>query len=106
MSEGSREDIGEVLLIHASLYVLADKWGVNSLKRLTLFKLHQTLSMLHLDGPKLPNIIKLAWYASSDERSPDLNTGVDELRELICQIALTSYPPGPDCHYLRLLNSM
>jgi hypothetical protein len=85
MREGSRENIDEILLIHVSLYVLAEKWGVDSLKRLTLFKLHQTLSMLCLDGPKVPNIVKHAWYAYSDQRIPSLNTRIDELRELTCQ---------------------
>ncbi|CZR54968.1 uncharacterized protein PAC_04853 [Phialocephala subalpina] len=85
VSEGSNENIGEVLLTHASLYVLAEKWGVESLKRLTLVKLHQTLSMLQLDGPKVTNIIKLARYVYSEENTPDLNTGIDELRRLICQ---------------------
>jgi len=89
MSEGSDENIGEVLLIHASLYVLGEKWGVDSLKRLTLFKLHKTLSMLQLDGPKVTHIVKLARYAYSDENTPDLDNGTDGLRNLICQYAAT-----------------
>jgi hypothetical protein len=83
-SEGSSENISEVLLSHASLYILAEKWGVDSLKRLTLFKLHQTLSMLRLDGRKVPHIVELARYGYSDDNTPDLKTGIDELRELIC----------------------
>jgi len=87
INEGSNENIGEVLLIHASLYVLAEKWGVDSLKNLTLFKLHRTLSMLQLDEPKVIHIIKLVRYSYSDENTPDLNTGIDGLRNLICQYA-------------------
>jgi hypothetical protein len=37
---GPIESSGEVLLTYASLYVLAEKWGVNSLKILVLSKLH------------------------------------------------------------------
>jgi hypothetical protein len=40
MNDGPVESSGEVLLAHASLYVLAEKWGVNSLKMLVLSKLH------------------------------------------------------------------
>jgi hypothetical protein len=39
MNSGPVENSGEVLLAHASLYVLAEKWGVNSLKMLVLSKL-------------------------------------------------------------------
>ncbi len=85
ISEGSSENIGEILLIHASLYVLAEKWGVNSLKMLTLFKLHRSLSMFQLDGSKVSDILKLARYAYSDENTPDLNTAIDRLRNLVCQ---------------------
>jgi hypothetical protein len=87
MSEGSDENIGEVLLLHASLYVLAEKWGIDSLKSLALYKLHQTLKMLELDGPKVTHIIKLARYSYSDENIPDLDNGTDGLRNLICQYA-------------------
>jgi hypothetical protein len=79
------KNIGKVLLLHASLYVLAEKWGIDSLKRLTLFKIHKTLSMFSLDIPKLEHIVHLVRYAYSDERTPDLVTKVDGLRELICQ---------------------
>jgi hypothetical protein len=84
MSEGTNENISEVLLLHASFYVLADKWGVKSLKMLTLLKLHQTLSMLRLDTPKVQYIIELAQYTYSDKRTPDLDNGIDKLRELVC----------------------
>lgn len=84
INKGSNENISEVLLMHASLYVFAEKWGVDSLKKLTLFKLHQTMSILWLDLPKVPHIVKLARYVYSDERTPDLNNGIDQLRELVC----------------------
>lgn len=85
VGDGPSENIGEVLLIHASLYVLAEKWGIDRLKRLTLFKIHKTLGMFSLDTPKLEHIIHFVRYAYSDERTPDLETKMDGLRELICQ---------------------
>jgi hypothetical protein len=81
---GSSENAREILLVHASLYVLAEKWGVESLKMLTLFKLHRTLKMLRLDAPKVQDIAELTRYTYSDEMTPDLETGIDGLRELIC----------------------
>jgi hypothetical protein len=85
VGDGPSENIGEILLIHASLYVLAEKWGIDRLKRLTLFKIHKTLSMFSLDTPKLEQIIHFVRYAYSDQTTPDLDTKIDGLRELICQ---------------------
>lgn len=85
MNDISNENIWEVLFSHTKLYILADKWGVDSLKKLILLKLHQTLSMLSLNTPKVQGIVDLARYAYSDEGTPDLESGIDGLRELICQ---------------------
>lgn len=81
--DGPKEDVSEALLSHVSLYILADQWGVESLMRLSLFKLHKSLVMLELDGSKVSCIVELvrAGYAGTvDRESP-----IDELRELICQ---------------------
>jgi hypothetical protein len=83
MIKGSRCHIFESLLSHTSLYVLADKWGVESLKVLTLYKLHENLNMLKLDVEEVPDIVELARYGYSE--TPHLETGIDDLRELICR---------------------
>jgi hypothetical protein len=75
MNDGPVESSGEVLLAHASLYVLAEKWGV---------KLHQTLSTLRLDASKVQQVIDLARYAYLDSLTPDLETEIDGLRKLTC----------------------
>jgi hypothetical protein len=80
---GSEESIDEALLSHNSLYILAEKWGIDSLKALTLFKLHQTLCFFPLDELKVPRIVELARSAYSG--TPDLENGIDELRALTCQ---------------------
>jgi hypothetical protein len=49
VGNGPSKNISKILLIHASLYVLAKKWGIDRLKRLTLFKIHKTLSMFSLN---------------------------------------------------------
>lgn len=84
MNDRPVEKSSEVLLAHASLYVLAEKWGVNSLKTLVLSKLHQTLSTFNLDALKAQEVIDLARYAYSDGSTPDLETEIDGLRNLIC----------------------
>jgi hypothetical protein len=76
-------NITEALLSHTLLYVLAEKWGIDSLKMLTLFKLHQTLSMLMLDAPMVPHIMELVRHGYAG--TPDLDTGIDGLRDLLCQ---------------------
>lgn len=96
VSVGPSENVSEVLILYTSLYVLADKWGIDSLKRLTLFKIHKTLTLIeletmaHPDPPKLDQIIDFARYAYSNERTPDLENGMDELRELICLYLIDS----------------
>src|SRR2546423_1051763 len=45
LERGSPGNIHEILLIHASLYVLADKWAVDGMKGLSLFKLHKSLTL-------------------------------------------------------------
>jgi hypothetical protein len=84
MNDGPVKNSGKVLLAHASLYVLAEKWGVNSLKLSVLSKLHQTLSTLCLDASKVQEVIDLARYAYSDGLTPGLETEIDGLRKLIC----------------------
>jgi len=84
ITNGSSENIREVLLVHASLYALGEKWGVEKLKVLALYKLHRTLSIYPLDLEKLQHIVDLVRYTYSDERIPDLINGIDKLRELVC----------------------
>ncbi|PMD26189.1 hypothetical protein NA56DRAFT_698355 [Hyaloscypha hepaticicola] len=82
--DGPEENnITEALLSHTLLYILAEKWGIDSLKMLTLFKLHRTLSMLVLDSPKVPHVMELVRHGYAG--TPDLETGIDGLRDLLCQ---------------------
>lgn len=84
LADGEKENVSKILLVHASLYVLGDKWGVEELRMLALSKLHKTLSMLPRDVEKIPYIVDLTRYAYSDENTPDLESGMDNMRELIC----------------------
>lgn len=78
------ENIGQVLQLHASLYRLACKWEVGSLKNLSLSKLHKTLCMLNLKESKLQYILDLVRYVYSSNEVADLGNETDKLRELIC----------------------
>ncbi|XMA20292.1 hypothetical protein WAI453_013083 [Rhynchosporium graminicola] len=80
--EGPSQNIEEILIIHASLYILGEKWGIERLKQLALFKIHKSLCLFSLDIPKLEHIVMFVRYVY--ERTPDLRTKLDGLRELIC----------------------
>ena len=72
------EDYTNVFLGHARLYIFAEKWGVDSLKALTLNKLHRTLLTFNLYRGRIGDIIKLVNYAYSEDM-PDH----DDLRPLV-----------------------
>jgi len=79
---GAENNIIDALLSHTLLYILADKWGVESLKVLTLYKLHQSLEMLDFRAAFVADIVKLVRQGYS--HTMDLGTGIDSWRELIC----------------------
>jgi len=84
------QDQSNVLLIHATLYALAEKWGVDNLKKMSLFKLHQDLIALHLKTPGIEDLVDLMHYAYIDCHTPDLEHGIDELRGLICHYVVAN----------------
>ncbi|TVY51417.1 hypothetical protein LCER1_G007636 [Lachnellula cervina] len=77
------ENYTAVFLGHAQLYVFADKWGIESLKTLALFKLHRTLTTFTLYSARRPDIVELLRYTFSNDHTPDLVDGVDDLRSLV-----------------------
>ncbi|KAJ4310362.1 hypothetical protein N0V84_011010 [Fusarium piperis] len=54
------ESYRPVFLSHARLYILADKYGVNRLRRLTLARLHRTLTHYVVHRDRIPDLIALA----------------------------------------------
>ena len=83
-NENLHEDIGDILIIHASLYALGEKWGLEELKTLTLSKLHGTLKRVPREEFDIQHIVKLTRFVYSDENTPDWEDGIDRLRELVC----------------------
>ena len=72
-----------VLLCHASLYVLGNIRLIDSLKTLVLHKLHKTMSAFQLDSHNAEDIVDLARYAYSEEARVD--EGIGGLRGLVYQ---------------------
>lgn len=85
LERGSPGNIHEILLIHASLYVLADKWAVDGMKGLSLFKLHKSLTLLQVNAGTVSDIVGLVRYVYPDE-----NPALDELRDLMCHFVLAN----------------
>jgi hypothetical protein len=80
----------EAFLNHTSLYILGDLQLIDSLKALTLFKLHKTLCVFQLDDGNAEDIIALARYAYSEEGGGGaLDKGIGSLRSLVCQYMAT-----------------
>jgi hypothetical protein len=77
-------DYSNILLCHATLYVFGDLWMIDSLKALTLFKLHETLCAFQLDDTNAEDIVELARYAYLDEGKGS-DEGIGGLRNLVCQ---------------------
>ena len=92
-----------VLLSHASLYVLGDGQLVESLKALALFKLHKTLCAFELHNENIGDVTDLARYAYSGEDKV-IDGGIGGLRELVCQyMAIHSAELGQDERFMDLL---
>jgi len=77
------EDYTPVFLGHAYLYAFAEKWGIESLKELTLHKIHLTLSEFTLYEARCGDIVELVNFVYSNDNTPDLEDGLDALRALV-----------------------
>lgn len=61
-NESSAEDYTPLYLGHARLYVLAEKWGVSSVKSLVLHKLNATLHGYTPYEVRYDNVVELIRY--------------------------------------------
>lgn len=80
-NKGSEEDYSGVFLCHAKLYVFAEKYDIQPLKKLALKKLHQTLAIFTLYMERVGDITTLLKYvyANTSESKPD----VDDIRSML-----------------------
>lgn len=84
---GSWEDF-TLFLDQARLYVLADKYGIEPLRQLVLFKLHQTLKSFKLYHTGVAGIIDFVRFVYSNT-PPNYGNKVDALRNLITRYVIS-----------------
>ena len=77
------EEYKEVFLSHARLYVFADKYGIDPLKRFSLHKLQRTLAVFSLYEERVGDIVQLLHWTYSNTRDSGSGMTVDDLRLLV-----------------------
>ncbi|KAJ5306955.1 hypothetical protein N7508_005970 [Penicillium antarcticum] len=85
---GSWEDFSPVFLEQARLYVLADKYCIESLCQLVLFKLHQTLINFKLYDTGLSGIIELVRFVYTNT-PPNYGEKIDAMRNLVTRYVVS-----------------
>ncbi|KAL9635166.1 MAG: hypothetical protein Q9164_003632 [Protoblastenia rupestris] len=80
-NKSSQEDYSEVFLSHAQLYVFAEKYDVQLLKKLTLQKLQQTLAIYTLYPSRVEDVLSLVKYVYS-ETMPS-QRGFEDIRTML-----------------------
>lgn len=81
-NEGPTQDFTPVLIGHAELYILADKYGIEPLRQLVLNKLYRTLAGFTVYETDVPCIIDFVKFVY--ENTPPLTGVIDPLRNLAC----------------------
>ncbi|PCG88244.1 Hypothetical protein PENO1_111330 [Penicillium occitanis (nom. inval.)] len=76
------QDFTPVFLGQAQLYVLADKYGIEPLRQLVLFKLYQSLKSFNLYPMRLNGVLELVRYVYANT-PPKYNDTLDALRNLV-----------------------
>jgi hypothetical protein len=77
---GPTQDFTHVLVGHAELYIIADKYGIESLRQLVLHKLHQTLksfTVYETDVVCIAEFLRFVYH-----NTPPDNGKIDPLRNL------------------------
>ncbi|KAB8232611.1 uncharacterized protein BDW43DRAFT_311996 [Aspergillus alliaceus] len=84
---GSWEDFTPVFLDQARLYVLADKYGIESLCQLVLSKLHQTLKNFKLYDTGVCGIIEFVRFVYSN--TPTYGNKIDAMRNFVTRYVVS-----------------
>lgn len=79
-NKSSKEDYRPIFLAHARLYVLGEKYGIQTLKAKVLQKLHRTLCHFTLYKACIGGVVDLIRYTYAN--TPSLKC-MDQLRELV-----------------------
>ena len=75
------EDYTEVFLSHARVYVFAEKYDIQPLKRLALKVLHETLSVFFMWPGCVDDIVPLFGFAYNETFEPDF--GVEPMKYML-----------------------
>jgi hypothetical protein len=96
------EDFTPVLLAHARLYVLSDRFGVMDLKSLCLHKLHNTLIDFTLYEESIGDIVELIRFGYCNDHTPD--GANDALRALLLKYVVSRHSQFGDAEpFLSLI---
>ncbi len=96
------EDYTEVFLCHARLYVFAEKYDIEPLRRLSKHNMHRLLSDFHLYTERVGDIVALLRYVYGN--TPHRAHTRDELRELVMKYIVCQYDKmAPSEEFLDLM---
>ncbi|KAJ5135223.1 uncharacterized protein N7515_004501 [Penicillium bovifimosum] len=82
------EDFTPVFVEQARLYILADKYGIDSLCQLILSKLHQTLKSFKLYDTGITGIIEFVQFVYSNT-PPTYGNQIDPMRDLVTRYVVS-----------------
>lgn len=85
---GSWEDFTPVFVQQARLYVLADKYGIESLRQLILSKLYQTLKSFKLYNTGVTGIIEFVRFVYLNT-PPNYGNQIDAMRNLVTRYVVS-----------------
>ena len=71
-----RQNFTTVFLSHAQLYVIGDKYDIEDLSSLALYRLHKTLSVFSLYDNRIEDVLQLVRYAYQNTRQEDRLRGL------------------------------
>ncbi|KAF3896759.1 BTB domain-containing protein [Trichophyton interdigitale] len=83
------QDFTPVFLGHARLYVIADKYCIEALKELVLFKLHRTLKDFTLFPKRIGDLVKLIQFVYTEDNTRGGSKQIDPLRKLVTRYMTT-----------------
>ncbi|KAJ5915590.1 hypothetical protein N7466_011523 [Penicillium verhagenii] len=100
---GSWEDFTPVFLEQARLYVLADKYGIDSLCELVLSKLHRTLASFKLYDTGVSGVIELVRFVYMNTR-PSYGENIDAMRNFVTRYVVSVLGQiGENAYFRELL---
>lgn len=100
-NKDSSEDYSDVLLCHARLYVLSDKYLIPELQKLAIHRLHATLKKFVLYPSRLRDIVMLVKYVFVNTKPKD---EICDMLSLYCACIMKSLDDDEDGGLEMLVN--